>query len=264
LIAVDALKMRFEDVMVPVNLYALHTRGQLRGTFIANNSTTGKMAGKMPLDLIDIVMQMIYGVECDGVTEQEWVDMHAKWQYLRDAGLFLTADKFGDTEETGAVGRLNELFDCSVEVARKFAVYGEYVIANQATATRRRPINAKEIPIIIEFLNMCELDDVDLTDDDIRDMAQHCIDLFDANFDAKGPYWDQVYVAVVNAWIRFNKNNGIPKAAWGDQPKNSKNVPMGISFFWHQLNSTWGPTRGVKMPKRPNYTYSPAAADLMS
>jgi hypothetical protein len=264
LIAVDGLKMKFEDVMVPVNLYALHTRGQLRGTFIANNSTTGKMAGKMPLDLIDIVMQMIYGVECDGVTEPEWVDMHRKWQYLRDAGMFLTADKFGDTEETGAIGRLNELFDCSVEVVRKFAVYGEHVISNQATATRKRPINAKEIPIIIEFFNMCELDDVDLTDDDIRDMAQHCIDLFDANFDAKGPYWDQVYVAVVNAWMRYNKNNGIPKAAWGDQPKNSKNVPMGISFFWHQFNATWATVRGVKMPKRPNYTYSPAAADLMS
>ena len=264
LIGVHALKIPFEDIMVPVNEYALNTRGQLRGTFIANNSTTGKMAGKMPLELIDIVMQMIYGVECDSVKEQEWVDMHAKWQYLRDAGMFLTADKFNDTEETGAVSRLNELFDCSVEVARKFAVYGAYVIENQATATQKRPINAKEIPIIIEFLNMCELDDVDLSDDDIRDMAQHCIDLFDANFDAKGPYWEQVYVAVVNAWKRFNKNNGIPKAAWGDQPKNSKNVPMGISFFWHQLNATWAAVRGIKMPKRPNYTYSPATADLMS
>lgn len=264
LIAVDGMGMSFNEVMVPVNEFALNTRGQLRGTFISNNSTTGKSAGKMPLDLIDIVMQMIYGVECDGVEEQEWVDMHAKWQYLRDGGMFLTADKFGDTEETGAISRLNELDECSVEVARQFAVYGGYVIANQATSTNRRPINTKEIPIIIEFLNMCELDDVDLTDDDIQNLAQHCMDLFDANFDSKGPYWGQVYVAVVNAWIRFNKNNGIPKQAWGDQPKNSKNVPMGISFFWHQINATWAPQRSIKMPKRPNYTYSPSSKDLMS
>ena len=264
LIAVDGLKMQFEDVQVPVNEYALNTRGQLRGTFISNNSTTGKMAGKMPLDLIDIVMQMIYGVECDGVTEPEWVDMHAKWQYLRDAGMFLTADKFGDTEETGAIGRLNELYDASVSVVRRFAVYGQYVIEQQATATNRRPINAKEIPIIIEFFNMCELDDIDLSDDDIRDLAQHCINLFDANFDARGPYWDQVYTAVVNAWTRYNRNNGIPKAAWGDQPRNSKNVPMGISFLWHQLNATWAPARGSKMPKRPSYTYAPSAQDLLS
>lgn len=264
LIAVDGLGLEFGEVMVPVNEYALNTRGQLRGTFISNNSTTGKMAGKKPLDLIDIVMQMIYGVECDGVTEDEWVAMHAKWEYLRDAGMFLTADKFGDTDETGAIGRLNELYDASVDVVRKFAVYGRYVIENQATARNKRPINAKEIPIIIEFLNMCELDDIDLSDSDIESMAQHCIDLFDANFDAKGPYWEQVYVAVVNAWTKYNKTNGIPKAAWGDQPKNSKNVPMGINFFWHQLNATWASTQGIKMPKRPNYTYQPDTKDLMA
>jgi len=263
LIAVFGLKIPFEDVMVPVNQYALSTRGQLRGTFISNNSTTGKMAGKKPLDIIDIVMQMIYGVECDGVTEPEWVDMHAKWQYLRDAGMFLTAEKFGDTEETGAISRLNEVYDASVEVVRKFAVYGRYVIQSQATARNKRPINTKEIPIIIEFLNMCELDDVDLSDADIEDLAQHCIDLFDANFDSKGVYWEQVYQAVVNAWKKYNRTNGIPQAAWGDQPRNSKNVPMGISFFWHQLNTTWAPARGITMPKRPNYTYQPDAKDLM-
>ena len=150
-----------------------------------------------------------------------------------------------------------------MEVARKFAVYGAYVIENQATATNHRPINAKEIPIIIEFLNMCELDDVTLSDDDIRDMAQHCIDLFDANFDAKGVYWDTVYRAIVNSWTLYNKRNKIPKHAWGDQPKNSKNLPQGVSFFWHQLNTTWAPVRGVKMPKRPSYTYVPATKDLM-
>jgi hypothetical protein len=264
LIAVNGLGMKFEDVMVPVNEYALQTRGQLRGTFISNNSTTGKMAGKKPLDLIDIVQQMIYGVECDGVTEQEWADMHAKWQYLRDAGMFLTAEKFGDTGETGAISRLNELHDASVEVVRKFAVYGEYVIENQATTRNLRPINTKEIPIIIEFLNMCEVDDIDLSDDDIRSLAQHCIDLFDANFDSKGPYWEQVYTAVVNAWTKYNKANKIPKQAWGDQPKNSKNVTMGISFFWHQMTATWAPICQVKMPKRPNYTYQPDPQDLLT
>jgi hypothetical protein len=260
----DYLGMKFEDVMVPVNQYSLHTRGQLRGTFIANNSTTGKMAGKKPLDIIDIVQQMIYGVECDGVTEPEWVDMHQKWQHIRDAGMFLTAEKFNDTEETGAISRLNELQDASVEVVRQFAVYGRYIIDNQATVQRRRPINAKEIPIIIEFLNMCEMDGVSLTDDDIRDLAQHCIDLFDANFDARGPYWDTVYRAIVNAWTRYNRNNQIPKHAWGDQPKNSKNVPQGVSYFWHQLSATWAPRRGISMPKRPSYTYVPAAEDLLA
>lgn len=258
------LDMPFDTVMVPVNEYAIGTRGQLRGTFISNNSTSGKMAGKKALDMIDIVMQMIWGVECDGVTDPEWVAMHEKWQHLRAAGLFLTHDKFNNTEETGAIGRLNELYDASVEVVRQFAVYGAYVIDCQATATLKRPINAKEIPIIIEFLNMCELDDVKLTDDDIRDLAQHCIDLFDANFDARGVYWETVYRAIVNSWTRYNVNNRIPKAAWGDQPKNSKNTPQGVSFFWHQLSRTWAPARGVRMPKRPSYTYVPDQKDLIA
>lgn len=258
------LNMPFDTVMVPVNEYAIGTRGQLRGTFISNNSTSGKMAGKKALDMIDIVMQMIWGVECDGVTDPEWVAMHEKWQHLRAAGLFLTHDKFNNTEETGAIGRLNELYDASVEVVRQFAVYGAHVIDCQATATLKRPINAKEIPIIIEFLNMCELDDVKLTDDDIRDLAQHCIDLFDANFDARGVYWETVYRAIVNSWTRYNVNNRIPKAAWGDQPKNSKNTPQGVSFFWHQLSRTWAPARGVRMPKRPSYTYVPDQKDLIA
>lgn len=258
------LNIPFDQVMVPVNEYAIGTRGQLRGTFISNNSTSGKMAGKKALDTIDIVMQMIYGVECDGVTEPEWVAMHAKWQHLKQAGMFLTHDKFNNTEETGAIGRLNELYDASVEVVRQFAIYGAYVIDCQATDTVKRPINAKEIPIIIEFLNMCELDDIKLTDDDIRDLAQHCIDLFDANFDAKGIYWEAVYKAIVNSWVKYNTNNKIPKAAWGDKPKNSKNTPQGVSFFWHQLTTSWAPSRGVKMPKRPSYTYVPDQKDLMS
>lgn len=263
LIAVIGLGMKFEEVMVPINEYALHTRGQLRGTFISNNSVTGKMAGKKALDLIDIVEQMIYGVECDGVTDPDWVAVHEKWKHIKAAGMFLTSDKFNNTDETGAISRLNEFLDASVEVIRQFSVYGEYIIDNQASARIKRPINTKEIPIIIEFLNACELDNVRLSDDDVRDLAQHCIDLFDANFDSKADYWKFVYQAIVNSWTKYNKQNGIPKAAWGKQPSNSKNTPQGYNFFWHQLSTSWAPQRGIQMPKRPSYIYVPDTKDLI-
>jgi hypothetical protein len=150
----------------------------------------GKNAGKKPLDIIDIFQQMIYGVEVDGVTEVEWVAAHDKWKAVATAGMFLTADKFNDTDQPGAISRLNELNDATVEVVEKFAVYGQYVVDIQ-----QRPINTKEIPIIIEFLNLCEQQDISYTDAEIEDLAQHCIDLFDANFDSKGPFWDQVHQA---------------------------------------------------------------------
>jgi hypothetical protein len=257
LIATMALSEKFEDIEVPINVYDIVSRGEIRGNFINNNTTVGKNAGKKPLDIIDIFQQMIYGVEVDGVTEVEWVAAHDKWRAIATAGMFLTADKFNDTDQPGAISRLNELNDATVDVVEKFAVYGQYVVGIQ-----QRPINTKEIPIIIEFLNLCEQQDISYTNTEIEDLSQHCIDLFDANFDSKGPFWDQVHQANMNAWNKHNK--GKPKNDWTDPPRNSKNVPQGIAFFWHQLQKSWVPQqgKGFKFPKQPFSVYQPASADL--
>ena len=259
LIATMGLGENFDDVEVPINVYDITSRGELRSNFINNNTTVGKNAGKKPLDIIDIFMQMIYGVEVDGVDEPEWKNAHAKWEYIRDAGMFLTAEKFNDTEEMGAISRLNELADenTSVEVVRQFAVYGKYVVELQ-----KRPINTKEIPIIIEFLKMCEQQDIKLTDEQIEDMAQHCVDKFDANFDSKGPFWAQAHQANMNAWNKYNR--GRQKRDWTDQPRNQKNLPQGISFFWQQLRNSWAPTqpKGFKFPKQPAIVYPIDPTDL--
>jgi hypothetical protein len=257
LIATVGLGEKFEDIEVPINIYDITSRGEIRGNFINNNTTVGKNAGKKPLDIIDIFQQMIYGVEVDGVNEPEWVAAHSKWQHIAGAGMFLTAEKFNDTDQAGAISRLNELNDASVEVVRQFSVYGRYVVGIQ-----QRPINTKEIPIIIEFFNLCEQQDIQYTDVQIEDLAQHCIDLFDANFDAKGPYWEQCHQANVNAWNKHNKYR--PKTDWTDPPRNSKNTPQGIAFFWHQLHTTWAPQQsaGFKFPKMPFSVYTPDVKDM--
>jgi hypothetical protein len=257
LIATQALGMNFDDIEVPVNIYDIVSRGEIRGNFINNNTTVGKNAGKKPLDIIDIIQQMIYGVEVDGVTEQEWVDAHAKWKALADAGMFLTADKFNDTDQVGAISRLNEINDSSVNVVKQFAVYGKYIVDLQ-----KRSINTKEIPIIMEFFNLCEQQDIVYTQAQIEDLAQHCVDMFDANFDAKGVFWETAHQASMNAWNKHNK--GKDKRDWTDPPRNSKNVPQGIAFFWHQLQKSWVPTqgRGFKFPKQPFSVYQPDAKDL--
>lgn len=260
LISTQALGEKFEDVEVPINIYDIASRGELRSNFINNNTTVGKNAGKKPLDIIDIFMQMIYGVEVDGVTEQEWVDAHAKWQHIASAGMFVTAEKFNDTDQVGAISRLNEIADeaTSVEVVRQFAVYGAYIVASQ-----QRALNSKEIPIIVEFLNLVDQQDIKWSDAVIKDLAQHLIDLFDANFDAKGPYWEQAHQANLNAYNKANKN--VPKHLWPEAPRNLKNTPQGIAFFWHQLMKSWVPTQGTgfKFPKQPFSVYTPDAKDLM-
>jgi hypothetical protein len=257
LIATQGLGEKFEDIEVPVNIYDIVSRGEIRGNFINNNTTVGKNAGKKPLDIIDIIMQMIYGVEVDGVTEQEWVDAHAKWKHIAAAGMFLTADKFNDTDQTGAISRLNEINESSVEVVRQFAVYGQYVVGIQ-----QRPINSKEIPIIVEFLNLCEQQDIKYTDAQIEDLAQHCIDLFDANFDAKGPFWEVAHQATLNAYNKANRS--LPKHMWPDAPRNSKNTQQGTAFFWHQLQKSWASQQGqgFKFPKQPYSVYQPDTKDL--
>jgi|688.fasta_scaffold143334_2 hypothetical protein len=257
LIATQGLGQAFEDVEVPINVYDILSRGELRSNFINMNTTTGKNAGKKPLDIIDIFQQKIYGVEVDGVTDPEWVAAHQKWKALADAGMFLTADKFNDTDQVGAISRLNEIDAASVDVVQKFAVYGKFIVNNQA-----RPINTKEIPIIIEFLNLCEAQDIDYSDAVIENLADHCVDLFEANFDAKGPFWDQVHQANLNAYNKANQS--LPKHMWPEAPRNSKNVPQGIAFFWHQLHKSWVSQqgKGFKFPKQPFSVFTPDTKDL--
>jgi hypothetical protein len=257
LIITEAFGLDYTTVTVPVNIYSIHSRGELRGNFININTTVGKNAGKKPLDIIDIFQQMIYGVEIDKVKEPEWEEAHAKWQHIAKAGMFLTAEKFNNTDQIGAISRLNELHDASVEVVRQFAVYGKYVVDSQ-----QRPINSKEIPIIIEFFNLCEQNQITYSDKEIQDLAQHCIYLFQANFDAKGPYWDQVHQANINAYNKANQ--GLPQHLWPEAPRNNKNTPTGVAFFWHQMKHTWVPTKGknFKFPKQPFSIYTPSDKDM--
>ena len=109
---------------------------------------------------------------------------------------------------------------------------------------------------------MCEQQDIRYTDTQIEDLAQHCIDLFDANFDAKGPFWDQCHQANMNAYNKANK--GIPKHLWPEAPRNNKNTPTGTAFFWHQLQKSWVPQQalGFKFPKQPFSVYTPDTKDL--
>lgn len=258
-------------INVPANVYPVKTRADIRNMFISMNTVQGKNsnAGKKALELIDIFEQMVYGVEVDKVKDPEWEAVHTKWKHLRDAGLFVTSEKFYNTEETGAISRLDEIMTLSPEVIRQFCVYAKYVLEpyvdvvdGKPVAPGKRPINTKEIPIIANFLALCEQNQITYTDDQIRDLAEHCIELFDANFDAKSIFWDHVHQANLNAYHKVNQ--GLPKNLWPEPPKNLKNVPQGLSFFYHQMKHTWAAKQGAgfKFPKQPYSIYIPDTKDL--
>jgi hypothetical protein len=124
IIAVLILKQNPKDVMVPVNIYKISKKAEIRENFVSGNSEIGKKL----LDTIDLFMQMIYGVRLDGSTNPVWREAELKQQYLEQADLFVTADKFGDTHMPGAISRMQEIDHYNSEIIRKFCLYAATVM----------------------------------------------------------------------------------------------------------------------------------------
>jgi hypothetical protein len=258
LIAKFALNLDLSKVTVPANIYDIASRGDIRNLFISMNTSKGDSAGKKSLDDIDLFIQMVYGVEIDGVTTTEWEQAHQKWQHIKAAGMFVTAKKFHNIEEVGAISRLKEINEVSEELVRQFCVYGRYV-----TEVQQRAIETKEIPIIMKFLEMCSAEQIKYSEKDLEDLAQYCIDTFGANFHEDGLFWEKCHQATISAWKRYNTAMNIPEKAQ-KQPGNKKNVPVGINFFYKQLEKGWLLTKkqGFKFPKPPEQVYALSNGDV--
>jgi hypothetical protein len=245
IIAVWILGEDPSKVMVPVNIYPVSLKSQIRKIFVSNNSEEGKKL----LEDIDLFQQMIYGVRIDGNTDLKWKESELKQQYLEQADLFVTAEKFGDTQEAGAISRMAEINKYSSDIIRKFALY-------TTTIPVARPIASQEIEIMCRFFDFAKANKVDYTDEEIVDMGNHLQLLFSANFHESSPFWDKVRVAYTNWWNTFY--NGVPAHQRPAYTRISKNWTTGGPFLWYQLNKTWG----GRLPKAVNSTFIPDTADL--
>jgi hypothetical protein len=229
------------EAQVPVVEYDIADRQECRMTFINNNSKDGKKL----LDPIDKVIQMIYGVILDGVEIPEWKNVYAKQQHLETYDLFLTSDKFFDHNEPGAITRVKDVTDDSipVELVRQFTVYADHVLAEQ-----NRPIDTKELPIILGFLKMAMQDNIQYTDDEIRSLADLCLTKFNADFDEDGKFWRQVGVAYTK-W--HNKQYKDYDETIRPGIRLNKDWIQGGTFFYFQLYFTWLDQEGQRqrLPK---------------
>lgn len=243
------------SVEVPVVEYDIADRQECRMTFINNNSKEGKKL----LDPIDKVVQMIYGVVLDDVTITEWRNVYEKQKHLEAYDLFLTSDKFFDDAEPGAITRVKDVTDdsVSVELIRQFTVYANHVLAEN-----NRPINTKELPIILGFLKMAMQDNIQYTDDEIRSLADLCLVKFNADFDEAGKFWRQVGIA-------YTKWHNKQYKDFDDQMRPgirlNKDWTQGGTFFYFQLYFTWLNEDGERMrlPKLNITTpFLPAKGDL--
>lgn len=237
-IAVFILGLDPDEVEIPVVIYDVKTKAEIRNNFIESNSEGGKKL----LDKIDIFQQMVYGVRVDSATYPEWLEVEKKQQYLEAADLFLTDKKFGDSDNVGAISRVQDVVDRKVspEIIRQFCVYARTVLD-----ITPRAINTKEAPIILGFLKMASGDDVQYSDDELRSLALLCDSMFGADFDEAGPFWDKLETAYLNWWDNFYANVHVSMRP--AQPRMNKDWTQGGTFFWHLLRKNWKDDAGLPM-----------------
>ena len=237
-IAVFILGLDPRDVEIPVVIYDVNTKAEIRNNFIESNTEGGKKL----LDKIDIFQQMVYGVRVDGATYPEWLEVEKKQQYLEAADLFLTDPKFKDQDQVGAISRVQDIVDRKVspEIVRQFCVYARTVLD-----ITPRAINTKEAPIILGFLKMSAVDNVHYTDDEIRGLALLCDQLFSADFDSDGPFWAKLETAYLNWWEGFYENVDVSMRP--ERPRMNKDWTQGGTFFWHLLKKNWKNEAGLPM-----------------
>lgn len=255
-IAVMIMGLDPAEVDIPVVIYEVNTKAEIRQNFIEGNTE----AGKKLLDKIDVYQQMVYGVRVDAATDPTWIEIEKKQQFLEKAGLFLTDKKFKDTDQIGAISRPEDVMDrkTSPELIRQFTVYAQHVLD-----TMPRAINTKELPIIVGFLKMAAGEGITYTDDELRGLAQLCLDLFSADFDAEGPFWARLEQSYINWWEKFYEN--VDESVRPERPRLNKDWTQGGTFFWHQLKKSWRDEAGnaMNMPRLNIQTpFIPARADL--
>lgn len=226
IIAVMIFKQDPTTVKVPSIEYKVKNRADIRKNFVNGNSDLGKLR----LDAIDLFRQMVLGVRLDGNTDQKWVDAELKQQYLEQADLFVTAEKFGDTHMAGAISRMAEIDKYTSDVIRKFCLY-------TTTIATPRPIDSQEIEIMCAWFSLAKEDGIDYTDDEVIDLGGHLHQLFGADFHESSGFWKKVRTAYEHWHQQYYA--GMPAQHQPKHVKVAKNWNTGGTFLWHQLNKTW-------------------------
>ena len=178
IIAVWIFGLNPKDVKIPVNIYPRAKRLDVRRNFILLNGDA-----KDPLDTIDLVESMIMGVNVDGATDPEWVDMSEKQAMMAEVGLFMTHKKLGDEDEVGAFTLLADTVYSKKkdkqkpkEVTQMFCDYWAYI-------DQERPVEAKEARQLYEFFNLLLEQDIDVDDDYLVKFATFTKQHFKAHYE---------------------------------------------------------------------------------
>jgi hypothetical protein len=246
ILCVYVFKQDPSKVLVPVVIYKVSKKADIRENFVSGNTK----AGKKLLDAIDVYMQQVFGVRVDGSTNPEWVETEKKQRHLENADLFVTHEKFGNINEAGAISRMQEIDHYNSEIIRKFTLYASTVMPESG-----RPIASQEIEIMCAWFDMCK--GLDYSDEEIVDLSTHLNELFNADFHAESEFWEKARIAYKNWWDKYW--DGVDDEYRPEHMSFSKSWRNGGTFIYHQLKKTW---KGRLPELTINTPFKPAAKDL--
>lgn len=228
-----------DDIEIPVTIYQVSLKSEIRENFIKGNGPEGKKL----LAAIDLYHQMIYGVRCDESTNNIWVAAEKKQQYLEQNGLFVTADKFGDTNQPGAISRLDEINKYEPEVIKELAMY------LGLSAQDQRPVDPKEMVMMGNWFAMNRDSRAEYTQEDMYKLYSILKDKFGADFRAEvsganGPFWQKVE----DTYLAYKrKEKAMMISMYGAdsaemfyrEPRLNKDWIQGGTYLWHLLKKTY-------------------------
>lgn len=239
LIATQIFEVDPEDVTVPTNLYKSNLKSEMRANFISLNSREGKKS----LEAIDIATQQIFGVRIDGSKNPEWLKTEQKQQHVEQHDLFLTAKKFGDEDQAGAISRLQEFNKLEPESIKWLCRYLSLVAAG-------RPADEKEMVMMAQYFDRCRVAGVKIDDQYVTKLAAVAKRLWNADFSPNGKFWTRAARAYYN-WHESINPNG--KAKFNKEP------PHGMPFLLAQLEKSFD---GEIPENRSSSEFEPFAEDL--
>lgn len=214
-------------VIIPINVYQSNLKAQMRANFISLNSKEGKKS----LDAIDIFEQQIFGVRVDGSTNPDWILAEEKQRHIESFGLFVTAKKFGDDDEPGAITRLQEINKLSPETVSHLC---QYLVFSTKLA---RPVDEKEMVMMARFFDRCRIENINVNMNYIAAIA-HCTEtLWDSDFSPNSKFWIRASNAYHN-WHQANAGTLYPG-------KFLKEPVHGFPFMIAQFNKS----TGLQIPK---------------
>jgi len=231
-----------KDFEIPVVVYDVTTKAEIRDNFVGLNGED-----KLSLDAIDIFQQKVYGVRVDNSEKESWIEAELKQQALEKYKLFVTADKFDNTDEVGAISRLQEIDKASPKVVEQFGQYWSAI-------RKKRSVQPKEIYMMMTWLMLAEVQNMDIDMNYILDLADMNLGLFDADFSPTGGFWAKCETAYEN-WHEKQYQG------WIDAPEPAmlKQPPHGIPFLNEQIKKSIG--RPVPV-YHANNGFAPAEEDL--